>query len=151
MSREFGDLHTTANGPGLPRPIAADKHGTGRPIPWTNAPNNWGILHDGRAHACTNESRCLICGEIVDVGVILARSALAPALGVSQDGLTSWASDGGPLHAQCMSITVAHCRKVREQIRHGRAFIVPYMRDRPHTTFPVTHDVPLVPDTLIRK
>lgn len=110
---------------GLPRPLARSR-GVLRPVPWTNS-DDWGILHDVRAHLCMHNSECLVCGKRVDEGYIFTASENAPVNAHAGD-LERWAIDGGPLHSRCAKMTVAHCAHMRRELLTASAYMVRYCR-----------------------
>lgn len=113
------------NRAGMPRPLAKAK-GVLRPVPWTNSDEGWGLLHYARAEKAEKKSLCLVCGKKVDQGVILATKKDCSVRADFDD--LRYAADNGPLHARCGKITVAHCQHVRDQLRTGEMFMIPYCR-----------------------
>lgn len=114
--------------PGLPRPLAYDGTGTLRPVPHTNSPDAWGVLHFDRAQKCANLSGCLVCAEHVGEGFIFVskeKYGQAP-VHATFDDLYNFAIDGAPLHERCMRMTVAHCAHIRDDLRRGEVIAVRY-------------------------
>ena len=112
-----------SNPKGLPRPLA-EAQGVLRPVPWTNG-EDWGVIHFERGKLAEKHSLCLVCGECVTEGFIVARDKDAPVHARLED-LDKHAADNAPLHARCAKMTVAHCRHIREQLLKGELFMVPY-------------------------
>lgn len=120
---------------GLPRPLARDGHEVLRPLPWTNSDEGWGILDEMRGAECANFSKCLVCGEHVSAGKCFVTNHIMPLSTIREDLRRSYVVDGAPLHTRCARLTEAHCQTVRDKLRLGEWFVVPYC-DEDHTAIP---------------
>jgi hypothetical protein len=128
---------------GLPRPVWEAPDGHLRPVPWTQRDNAWGkvdVIH-GRWYAAQDDGLCLVCGEVVQEGVVFfsepawAASSGADVGRAKPELVTlrmlghAWVADQGPLHERpCALMTRAHCKTVRRQLEDGVTRFVPYRR-----------------------
>lgn len=123
----------------MPRPIA--KLGdTLRPVPWSQA-NEWGVADIHRKQMAIVQGRCLVCGEVVQKGVVFVRTVTDNLVAPSSPTVVKETYDindlkeigivvEGSLHTNCAKLTRAHCRPVQERLRDKIYVERPYIRGR---------------------
>jgi len=132
---------------GLPRPVWKAPDGHLRPVPWTQRDGAWGKVDEthGRWYAAQEEGLCLICGEVVEEGVVifcedewarfiyfapLCDQRPKPELVTQHDLKRDWVADHGPLHERpCALMTRSHCKTIRDLLAAGTVKFKPYKKE----------------------
>lgn len=134
------------SGRGMPRPVA-EYNGMLRPIPWSQG-ESWGIVNEKRQAIAWKQSRCLVCGETVQEGIVFVRTNKACSQEPPYNGsdaikdeydINDLTADAvgiisrvveGPLHTKCGLITRSHCIPLRNRLRNHRYAERPYKKGR---------------------
>lgn len=131
---------------GLPRPLE-EHDDTLRPVPWSQG-SGWGVADEARQRIAQQQSRCLVCGEPVQEGIVFVRTdksdmVVAPeATPLARDipplkdeydindlPPTSRVVEGA-MHTGCAKLTRAHCKPARLRLNEGIWIERAYKRGR---------------------
>lgn len=106
------------NPTGLPRPLATLEHnGKARlaPVPWTQEGDRWAVIDSDAANKANRQSLCLMCGDEVENGVVLAAKTHGDegyrlkTVYRRPDLNREEVLDNAPLHDRCAKMAAHHC------------------------------------------